>query len=193
MTDRDRHELKLAGLLHDCGKITTPVHVVDKSTKLQTLFDRIELLDTRFEVLKRDAEIAMLTRLQGAEEDKVTLRAEYDARIRQLDDDREFLRVANIGGEAMTSEAQQRVRQIATYQWLDTDGKLADFLTENEVENLTIRAGTLTAEERQIINHHIEVTIDMLKSLPWPRHLKNVTEYAGGHQSAWMARVIQTG
>ena len=59
-TEKDRYELKIAGLLHDCGKITTPVHVVDKATKLQTLYDRIDLVDTRFEVLKRDAEIEAL-------------------------------------------------------------------------------------------------------------------------------------
>ena len=57
MTERDRYELKIAGLLHDCGKVTTPVHVVDKATKLETIFDRIELVDTRFEVVRRDAEL----------------------------------------------------------------------------------------------------------------------------------------
>ena len=81
----------------------------------------------------------------------------------------------------MSAEAQQRVRQIATYQWRDADGKTGNFLSDEEVENLTIRSGTLTAAERQIINHHIEVTIKMLESLPWPRHLKTVSEYAGGH------------
>ena len=189
MTDKDRQELKMAGLLHDCGKITTPVHVVDKATKLQTIFDRIHLLDTRFEVLKRDAEIEMLR--QGGGE---ALRAEYESRIRQLDDDREFLHHCNVGGEKMPAEAQQRVRRIAGYQWRDTEGKtgnfasirsadclLKPFLSDDEVENLTIHAGTLTAAEREIINHHIVVTIKMLESLPWPRHLKNVTEYAGGH------------
>ena len=60
MTEKDRYELKIAGLLHDCGKITTPVHVVEKATKLQTLYDRIETIDTRFEIIKRDAEIALL-------------------------------------------------------------------------------------------------------------------------------------
>ena len=58
---------------------------------------------------------------------------------------------------------------------------VSDFLTADEVENLTIRAGTLTANERRIINHHIDVTIQMLEALPWPKHLKNVPEYAGGH------------
>jgi HD-GYP domain-containing protein (c-di-GMP phosphodiesterase class II) len=194
MTDKDRRELKIAGLLHDCGKITTPVHVVDKATKLHTLFDRIQQLDTRFEVLKRDAEIEMLRAIvaspaplkevsgDGGESNAVTpIRAEFITRIKQLDDDREFLRHCNIGGEAMSDEDQQRVRRIATYQWRDGDGKVSNFLSDDEIENLTIRAGTLTAAERQIINHHIEVTIKMLESLPWPRYLKNVPEYAGGH------------
>jgi len=114
---------------------------------------------------------------RGAE----TIRAEYAARIRQLDDDREFLRHCNIGGEAMSDEAQQRVRQIAAYQWRDADGKTGNFISDDEVENLSIRAGTLTAAEREIINHHIVVTIKMLESLPWPRYLRNVAEYAGGH------------
>ncbi len=181
MTDKDRQELKMAGLLHDCGKVTTPVHVVDKSTKLHTLFDRIHLLDTRFEVLKRDAEIAMLRALHEEHRDAETTRAEYWARIQQIDDDRKFLQSCNVGGEAMTEEAQQRVRQISTYQWRNVDGKTTNFLAEDEIENLTIRAGTLTAAEREIINHHIVVTIKMLESLPWPNQLKNVPEYAGGH------------
>jgi HD-GYP domain-containing protein (c-di-GMP phosphodiesterase class II) len=208
MTDRDRYELKIAGLLHDCGKITTPVHVVDKSTKMHTLFDRIQLLDTRFEILKRDAEIEMLRALanlpspvsgitsdlaalppsrmagsftRGAGGEGDTIRAEYEARLRQLDDDREFLRQCNIGGEVMSDEVMQRVRQIATYQWRDVEGNTGNFLSDDEVENLTIRSGTLTAAEREIINHHIVVTIKMLESLPWPKHLRNVPEYAGGH------------
>jgi HD-GYP domain-containing protein (c-di-GMP phosphodiesterase class II) len=184
MTDKDRRELKIAGLLHDCGKITTPVHVVDKATKLHTLFDRIQLLDTRFEVLKRDAEIALLREIAAAGADVQrgeAARQNYAARATQLDQDREFLRHCNVGSEAMSAEAQQRVRQIAAYQWRDAGGNACNFLSEDEVENLTIRAGTLTAAEREIINHHIDVTIKMLESLPWPRHLKNVAEYAGGH------------
>ncbi len=184
MTEKDRRELKIAGLLHDCGKITTPVHVVDKATKLQTLFDRIHLLDTRFEVLKRDAEIAMLREVAGAGSDvrrSDAAKQEHAARIAQLDQDREFLRHCNIGCESMSEGEQQRVRQIASYRWLGVDGKECNFLNDDEVENLTISSGTLTAAERETINHHIDVTIKMLDSLPWPKHLKNVPEYAGGH------------
>jgi HD-GYP domain-containing protein (c-di-GMP phosphodiesterase class II) len=171
MTERDRYELKIAGLLHDCGKVSTPVHVVDKATKLQTIFDRIELIDTRFEVIKRDA--------------MIELAADPDAlarRLAEIDDDREFLRCCNIGSETMDIAGIERVRVIGRkYRWIDPAGREASFLSEDELTNLTVRSGTLTAEERNVINHHIDVTIRMLEVLPWPRHLSNVVEYAGGH------------
>mgnify|MGYP001426154343 CR=1 FL=1 len=185
MSEKDRYELKIAGLLHDCGKVTTPVHVVDKATKLQTIFDRIHLIDTRFEVLKRDAEIAMLrASLQFRDNNEARVRAEkeFRARIQEIDEDRQFLRASNFGAEAMKDHDLARVHEISRrYQWCDIEGNRADFLTDDERKNLTIRSGTLTQDERQIINHHIEVTIKMLESLPWPKHLKNVAEYAGGH------------
>ncbi len=173
MTDKDRYELKIAGLLHDCGKVTTPVHVVDKATKLQTIHDRIDLVDTRFEVLKRDAAIA---RLQTKDE------AAYLARTVEIEQDREFLRRCNVGGEGMTIADRERVHDISCkYRWVDATGREVDLLTPEEIENLTIPSGTLTPAERRVINHHIEVTIKMLEALPWPRDLKNVPEYAGGH------------
>ena len=173
MSDQDRYELKIAGLLHDCGKVTTPVHVVDKATKLETIFDRISLIDTRFEVLKRDLEIA---RLRGELDEK-----QLRDRSRQIEEDRRFLHACNIGGERMRDEDMAHVRRIAKYRWRDVSGHEADFLTEEEVKNLTIRAGTLTDDERKIINHHIVATIKMLEALPWPKHLTKVPEYAGGH------------
>ena len=173
LTDKDRYELKIAGLLHDCGKITTPVHVVDKATKLQTIFDRIQLIDTRFEVLKRDARIDMLEGRLSADG--------YAVRISQIEADREFLRQCNTGSEKMSEADVARVQSIGQYSWRNTQGEVTVFLDTDELENLSIRAGTLTAAERQIINHHIVVTIKMLQSLPWPNHLKHVPEYAGGH------------
>ena len=212
MSERDRYELQMAGLLHDCGKITTPVHVVDKATKLQTIYDRIGLIDTRFEVLKRDAELdALRAQLAlrpvqdaGAE---AMAQAALQSELQALEADREFLRRCNHGSEAMQQADQLRVRVIGTQrQWRNPEGVQTSFLSAEEMENLTIRSGTLTQAERDTINYHIVATIKMLETLPWPRHLNNVPEYAGGHhermdgkgyprgltraQMSWQARMI---
>ena len=193
MSEKDRYELKIAGMLHDCGKVTTPVHVVDKATKLETIFDRINLVDTRFEVLKRDLEIAALKEklnlLGESTLGEVAARKRLPQidetlrdTLRKVEDDREFLRRANVGGEAMAPEERERVNRIGTgYKWIDVSGVTADFLTVDEIKNLTISRGTLNNEEREKINHHIVATIKMLEALPWPKHLSHVPEYAGGH------------
>jgi len=107
---------------------------------------------------------------------------DFELEMYEINQDRQFLRFCNLGTESMKPEFQKRVKAIsAKYAWRNVDGIDADFLTPDELENLIVRAGTLTPAERRIINHHIEVTIEMLETLPWPRHLKNVPEYAGGH------------
>ena len=206
LTDKDRYELRIAALLHDCGKVTTPVHVVDKATKLQTLFDRIHLIDTRFEVIRRDAEVRKWRSIAEGMAAEIA-DATYRDFCQQLEADREALRRANIGCEKMADADIAQVHQIAgRYRWIAPDGQEQSFLSADEVENLTIRSGTLTAAERDIINHHIVATIRMLEQLPWPKHLKNVPEYASGHhermdgkgyprglqrdQMSWQARMM---
>lgn len=181
LSDKDRHELRVAALMHDCGKVTTPVHVVDKATKLQTIFDRIQLIDTRFEVIRRDSEIRMWRSIaEGASADEA--RATHADFCQKIEVDRKHLRHANVGGERMSDADIEAVRAIATrYRWHNEAGAEVAFLNDDELENLTIRAGTLTQSERETINYHIVATIKMLEQLPWPKHLKNVPEYAGGH------------
>jgi HD-GYP domain-containing protein (c-di-GMP phosphodiesterase class II) len=186
MTPQDRYELTIAGWLHDCGKVTTPEYVVDKATKLETIYDRINTVDTRFEVLKRDATIDYMQQKidrisKDASADYSDLDDELQEKIQRLNDDRDFIRNSNVGGELMDERLQQRVRDIAEYRWLDPDGVDSRFFNDDEIENLTIARGTLTADEREVINNHMAVTIKMLAQLPFPKHLKNVPEYAGGH------------
>ena len=186
LNEKEFYELKIAGWLHDCGKVTTPESVMDKPTKLSGIFDRIDLVDQRFELLKKQAECDILKKQvealkNGQVQDIAKLDSELLAFNRQCDDDLEFLRKSNFGSESMTDEDQQRVVNIAANQLVDANGNSRPFLSENEVYNLNITRGTLTKEEREIINNHIVVTIHMLDSLPYPNGLKRVPEYACGH------------
>ena len=180
LDDKQRYELKIAALLHDCGKITTPVHVVDKATKLETIFDRIHLIESRFEILRRDIEIAQLKQQLG------NTGSSYDnsalsTQLQQHDEEFEFLKHANKGVEFMPAATQQRVKEIGQRTWQNSRGEIKPLLNTEEIDNLTIAKGTLLDSERQIINHHISMTISMLEALPFPKHLRNVPEIAGNH------------
>ncbi len=183
MSESDRYELKIAGWLHDCGKVTTPEFIVDKATKLETIFDRIHLIDARFEILRRDLEIAYLRDRLGmdAEQARHDFDAQRENELTALRSDLEFVRTANIGGEFMREEDQQRISAIGAKRWRNVGDEIQPVLTEDEIENLNIAKGTLTQQERGIINHHIVATIKMLESLPYPKHLRRVPEFAGGH------------
>lgn len=181
MTEEEIYELDVAAWLHDCGKITTPEYVVDKGTKLETIYDRVHLVDMRFEVLKRDAEIAALKRKLAALDSTDTPMEELNTELKQLESDRDFIRACNIGGESITEETIRRIDQIAGRTWRTPAGVEDKLLSEEEVKNLKISRGTLNDQERLIINNHVSVTIKILKSLTYPKHLKRVPEYAGGH------------
>ncbi len=170
LSSEEKYELKIAGWIHDCGKVTTPVHIMDKSTKLETIFDRIELVRTRFELFKATARASMLEKALEPAANRAALEAEYEVETTRLDLDFEFLANANVGGEFMSDADLLRLKEIAVYA-----------LTENEHYNLMTRKGTLTAEERSIMNDHMVHTCAMLESLPFPKHLRRVPEYAGGH------------
>jgi HD-GYP domain-containing protein (c-di-GMP phosphodiesterase class II) len=183
MTEDERYELNVAAWLHDCGKITTPEYVVDKATKLQTIFDRIELVKLRLECLRRDARIRALEgQLQGlGGSSDVAGDEEYRQVCARLDVAREFLERVNLGGEFLEESAAMEVRELAALRWEAVDGSRQPLLQEEEVANLLVARGTLNDGERAVINNHVTVTIKMLESLPYPRHLKRVPEYAGGH------------
>ncbi len=236
LTEDEWYELHIAAWLHDCGKVTTPEYVVDKATKLETIYDRIHEVRTRFEVLKRDAEIEYLKALLDGKGKPAKLKKDFDKRLAQLDDDFEFIAECNMGGEFMADKRVDRVKRIAAMKWQRTlddriglshdeskrkerapkkklpveenlladkeehvierqpheimadDNKFGfklnvpeDKYNLGEVYNLCIGRGTLTAEERFKINDHMVQTIIMLEQLPFPKHLKRVPEYAGGH------------
>ena len=122
----------VAAWLHDCGKVTTPEYVVDKATKLETLYDRVHEIRMRFEVLKRDAEIACLKAI-AAGKSEASAREKLSAELARLDDDFAFVASCNEGGEFMAPDKQERLRSIAERTWLRTlDDRIGISHEENE-------------------------------------------------------------
>jgi len=238
LTDDQWQELHIASWLHDCGKVTTPEYVVDKSTKLETIYDRIHEIRTRFEVLKRDAEIEHWKAVSNGG-DIGELNEALKQTIQELNEDFEFVATCNQGGEFMQQEKIDRLNKIADKRWMRTlnDRSGVSWEEENrmkktpektlpveehllsdkpehiierlesekipdnnqwgfrldvpkfkfnmgELYNLSVKAGTLTGEERYIINGHMIQTIKMLDELPFPAHLKEVPAIAGGHHES---------
>ena len=181
-SDREMKELEMAAWLHDCGKITTPEYVVDKQTKLETLFDRIHLVKARCNILRREAELAHQRGVASSVQKNSSPLRPLEQTLGEIDDIENFIANCNIGGEFLGDDKIARIEQSSSYLGLLGEDSLATpLLSAEEVANLSIRKGTLTDEERDKINHHVVVSIQMLSTLPFPDHLKNVAEIAGGH------------
>ena len=185
MTESEKYELKIAAWLHDCGKVATPVHVVDKSTKLETIFDRIELIKTRFQSLKDQRTNKFLNLklkfYKNNQFEKIDTEEEkYLKDISEIDDNLEFIIKSNFGSEFMSEADRRRINTISKITWIENEVE-KPLLTNDEVMNLCIIKGTLNNKEREKINDHIVVTLEMLNNLPYPKHLQNVPEFAGGH------------
>jgi HD-GYP domain-containing protein (c-di-GMP phosphodiesterase class II) len=116
LSDDEWYELEVAGGMHDCGKVTTPEYVVDKATKLETIYNRIHEIRTRFEVVKRDVEIDYWKGV-AAGGDEAALRTARDAKLRELDEDFAFVAECNLGGEFMAAEKIERLKKIAAVTW----------------------------------------------------------------------------
>ena len=234
LTDDERRAFSYAAWLHDIGKLTTPEHVVEKATKLETIRNRIHEIRARFEVVKRDIEIKYLKSLMEGNASQEELERQRDEEISKINDDFAFIAHMNRGGENLDDAALQRIQSISDVTWVRTlddrlglstqeEERLANIPSQTpaierliddkpehmiphenpglierlrqrfklpipdmaynlgEITNLSIRRGTLTSEDRYHINNHVIQTILMLESLPFPRSLQRVPEWAGGH------------
>jgi HD-GYP domain-containing protein (c-di-GMP phosphodiesterase class II) len=178
LTDEGWYELRIAAWMHDCGKVITPVHVMDKATKLETIADRIQFVRARADALRLNLENRYLkAQLESSE---TFSQEDYEREIKAINDDISFLETANIGSEFITDDAKERIQNIGERTYT-AGGEVRRLLTDDEIYNLSISRGTLTNEERIEINKHMVHTINMLHELPFPRNLQDVPEIAGGH------------
>ncbi len=185
---RDKlHELRIAAWMHDIGKVTTPVEIIEKAKKLQTIFDRIEFIDLRLQFLIQNSRLEALEKRQalmekGAPPEELEkLQRETQARQEELKDVRKFIHYCNQPSEFLADEAVERLQEIAKKIYTDIDGNPCNYLQEDEVKNLSIRKGSITEEERTIMQNHASITLRMLNQIPFTKKLKNIPNFAGAH------------
>ncbi len=183
-SDDDIKQIHLAALLHDVGKIATPGYLMEKSKKLETIVDRMDLIEERIEILKRDIKIKYLEKeIKALKAQKPIPKDQRDHEVQELkilDDIHSFLHQCNFGSEFLEDDKISYLQKLAkkTYQF---DGKDVQFLRGSELENLSIRKGTLTDEERDIIRNHANATIEILSAIPFPKTLDRVLNIACNH------------
>ncbi len=181
LTDDQLRELRLAAWLHDVGKITTPEHIVDKATKLETVYDRVNEVRTRFELLKKEYNLEIHNKRPDNQNIKKNeYSGEISEAINQLNEEYMFIAELNNGSEFTNDNMVARIKEIGKRQ-LTVDGQIMPLLSEDEIYNLSINRGTLNNEERNIINNHAMVTYKMLSQLPFPKKMRNVSMYAAAH------------
>ena len=181
------HELKIAAWMHDIGKVTTPVEVVEKAKKLQTIFDRIEYVDLRMCFILEQMEKHFLNEKikvleNGSDPNKISaLEGEYKIKSQKVMEIRDFISQCNNPGEFLEDEKIARLEEISKMTWKNFDGIEKSFLDEDELLNLSIRRGSITESERKKMQNHAAVTLKMLQKIPFTKKLKNIPLYAGAH------------
>jgi len=193
LSEEEIEELKLAAWMHDVGKITIPDHIIDKSSRLETIFDRIEAIKIRFQLIAKNYQINYLEKyiktlkknidlksLENQNSEIDNLKIEFEKQIKEISEEFQFIKMANDPGNFINEENIDKINKIAKKTFI-INGLEETYLTEDEIKNLSISSGSLNNEERKIIENHAHMTIKILKNLPFPENLANVARYAGAH------------
>jgi len=170
-------EIRLAAWMHDVGKITTPEHIINKSTRLETIDDRIHLIDTRFKLIEKLIELEYL---KPGNKSNPSDTEQFNQKISELREDIAFLKQCNRADRFISEHDSIRIRKISE-KTFELDGISQPYLFEDEVHFLCIQKGTLSKSERKTIENHAELTLKLLEQLPFPESLSRVPEFAGGH------------
>ncbi len=181
------YELRIAAYMHDIGKVTSPVEIVEKAKKLQTIFDRIQYVRLRMAYISQKIELegqeAKIKILQnGSSPEKLnSIEKETLEKLMEIEEIQRFINKCNEPGEFLDDEILVRLKEVSEKTYIDDAGEQQPFLTADELVNLSIRRGSITEKERQKMQGHAAVTLKMLKQIPFTKKLKNIPDFAGAH------------
>ena len=178
-TEDELEELRLASWLHDVGKIATPEHILDKRTRLESIWDREELIRTRFSLIAQALENNMLKQAADSKPEE-TGADSLKQQLKELEEDLGFILECNRPEKFVSDKDMSRLQSIAAKEYMVQGQNLA-CLTSEELVFLSVQKGTLTREERHAIEDHARATRKILAELPFPRKMRRVPEYAAMH------------
>ena len=164
-----RREFIMSVGLHDVGKLTVPLEIMDKSTRLGPEFNMVRERFTKMKLLHR------IERLEG----RMTAE-EYEKARTEAEEDFDFICRVNTGGY-LTDENLRKVQELASKTFLDEGGTEHRLLTEGEITMLSIRKGTLTDKERREMQEHATSTWNILRQVRFPDQYAKVPEWAASH------------
>ena len=155
--------------LHDIGKLLVPPEIMDKPTRLGSAEKDIR---HRIEMTRLMLQIKALQNPESA--------AEYQSQREQLDKAETLISTANTAG-FLENTVREQLREAAKIQCIAADGSTISLLDENELEAITVQRGTLTADERKIIESHVSWTGTLLSKVEFRGDYKPVPKWAAGH------------
>lgn len=171
-------ELRIAGWLHDIGKIGVREWVLEKANKLND--DRMEAIRNRFLFIKEKIKNELLKREIEGGYDPTDIEEKLNSALKELDDDIEFINIVNKPGFLKDSDLE-RLKKIVNKKYINSNGGEEPYLTEFEYVNLSVRKGNLTEEEYKNIQSHVVHTYNILRNIPFTKNLKNVPLIAASH------------
>ncbi len=165
-----REELLMSTWLHDIGKLTTPLEVMDKAERLSPL-QKAEIRH-RLETIRLRGKIDWLEGRVSPEE-----RDALEAEIREAEQVIERLGTAGF----LSDEQLSWLAAVRGRTYIDENGRERPWLTDEEYAMLSIRKGTLSPEERQVMENHVVVTDKLLSQIKFPAELSHVRQWAAAH------------
>lgn len=163
-----KEQLELAATLHDIGKMIVPLKVMNKATRLG---DKIEKLKNRYKLIEAYIRIDYLEGRLSKEK--------YEQEINYLKESLEFI-CTNESAGFMSEENITKVKDIATHVY-EFEGQKYPYLTPYEEKCMSIVKGTLTQEERTIMESHVVMTKKILEKVHFNASYSKVTKFASTH------------
>lgn len=168
LTDNEKDQLVMSAMLHDCGKLITPLEIMNKADRLDY---RLPVMEMRWKLI---AQILKTKQLAGEYTEE-----QYEAEKQKLSDAAELIRSANTAG-FLPPDTIEQIRALASIQYA-SDGEIVQLVTDEELHELSIVKGTLTAEERKVIEDHVVYTSKILSEIAFGDNYDRVMFYAGAH------------